>query len=102
MQIKNRHEPANSRVLDPFSYMRNPATFPEEEAQNFVDKEHQFGHLMLLKYDYLTKNLWREQETYALVPRVMPIQIGDYYYYRRIDNPADCMTLYRFPVAQYN
>lgn len=28
------------------------------------------------------------------------MSIGDYIYYRRFDNPADSMTLYRFPKEQ--
>jgi hypothetical protein len=29
-----------------------------------------------------------------------PIKIGDFIYYRRFDNPADNLTLYRFPVDE--
>jgi hypothetical protein len=32
------------------------------------------------------------------VPQTLPIRIGDYIYYRKFDNPADCLTLYRFPI----
>jgi hypothetical protein len=34
------------------------------------------------------------------VPRVLPIRIGDYIYYRRFDNPADSLTVYRFPIEE--
>ena len=57
-------------------------------------------NLMLLKYDYLTKQLWREQEFYETIPRAVPVKIDDYIYYRRVDNPADSLTLYRFPVDE--
>lgn len=30
----------------------------------------------------------------------MPIRIEDFIYYRRLDNVADCLTLYRFPVEE--
>ena len=30
----------------------------------------------------------------------VPIKIGEYIYYRRFTNPADSMTLYRFPVEE--
>jgi len=30
----------------------------------------------------------------------LPLRIGDYVYYRRIDNPAELITLYRFPVEE--
>lgn len=55
---------------------------------------------MLLKQDYLTKTLWRELEYYKLVPRALPILIDNYIYYRRNDNPAEVLTLFRFPVDQ--
>ena len=48
----------------------------------------------------LTKQLWREQEYYQTVPVVKPIRIDDYIYYRRMDNIADSLTLYRFPVDE--
>lgn len=53
---------------------------------------------MLVKYDYLTKTLWRELDYYKVVPRALPILLDEFIYYRRIDNPAECLSLYRFPV----
>jgi hypothetical protein len=54
---------------------------------------------MLFKYDYLTKLLWREQDDiYREIAGVVPVKIGEFIYYRRVDNPADCLTLYRFPM----
>lgn len=52
-----------------------------------------------MKNDYLTKMLWREQEYYQKVPYAAPMLIDGYLYFRRIDNPADSMTLYRRPAA---
>ena len=31
---------------------------------------------------------------------MLPIRVGDFIYYRRFDNPADSMTLYRFPIDE--
>lgn len=31
---------------------------------------------------------------------MLPLKIKDYIYYRKIDNPADSLTLYRFPVDE--
>ena len=42
----------------------------------------------------------REQEHYQHVPRVLPVRIGDWMYYRKVDNPADAITLYRFPLEE--
>ena len=53
-----------------------------------------------MRSDMLTKQLWREQEYYQTVPVVKPIRIDDYIYYRRMDNMADSLTLYRFPVDE--
>ena len=53
---------------------------------------------MLLRSDLLTKQLWREQEYYQLQPALVPIRIDNHIYYRRMENLADHMTLYRFPV----
>jgi hypothetical protein len=50
---------------------------------------------MLMRNDYLTKIIWREQEYYQKVPRALPLLIDSYLYFRRIDNPADSLTLYR-------
>jgi hypothetical protein len=42
----------------------------------------------------------REQEFYDHVPKVLPVKIKDYIYYRKFDNSADSMTLYRFPADE--
>lgn len=55
---------------------------------------------MLLKSDMTTKQLWREQEYYQYTPSMQPVRIDDYIYYRRMDNMADAMTIYRFPIEQ--
>ena len=34
------------------------------------------------------------------MPRPLPIRIGDYIYYRRFDNPAESINLFRFPIAE--
>ena len=42
----------------------------------------------------------RENEFYRPVPQVLPIKIGNYIYYRNINNQADALTLYRFPIDE--
>ena len=37
---------------------------------------------------------------YQIVPRTMPIKIDEHIYYRRFDNPADSLSLYRFPIEK--
>ena len=54
----------------------------------------------MMKYDYLDKQILREYEHNNQVPALEPIKIDDYIYYRRFDNPADSLTLYRFPVDE--
>lgn len=50
---------------------------------------------MLMKNDYLTKSIWREQDYYSHVPLATPVVIDDYFYFRKIDNAADCLSIYR-------
>ena len=42
----------------------------------------------------------RDLDYYQWVPRTFPIRIDDHIYYRRIDNNADSLTLYRFPIDE--
>eukprot|EP00347_Sterkiella_histriomuscorum_P005460 403356529 len=56
--------------------------------------------MCMLKFDLLHKQLLREQDHYKHVPKPLPLRIGDYLYYRRFQNPADSMTIYRFPYEQ--
>lgn len=55
---------------------------------------------MLLRYDYLTKALWRELDYYKLSPRGLPVVIDSHIYYRRLENAAESLSLYRFPVDE--
>jgi len=45
----------------------------------------------------LEKQIGREYEFYKQLPVSPPMKIGEHVYYRRLTNPADAMTLYRFP-----
>ena len=56
--------------------------------------------MMQLKADMLTKQLWRELDYYQLQPAIVPIRIDNYIYYRRMENVADALTLYRFPINE--
>ena len=96
--VQNAQQAAEDRIYDPYDYFRTG--FPEEEEGIFCTKEQNFQQLMLIKYDYLTKQLWRELDFYQTQPRVIPIKIDQHVYYRRIDNPADSLTVYRFPVDE--
>ena len=96
--VQNPWQRAEDRVYDPYDYFRT--TLPQDAEDTFKLKEKVFQQMMLLKYDYLTKQLWREQEFYETIPRVLPLKIDQHIYYRRIDNPADSITLYRFPVEE--
>lgn len=59
---------------------------------------------MLAKYDNLERQMQREHEFYteqSLLTNsanIEPLIIGEWIYYRKADNPADALTLYRFPV----
>jgi hypothetical protein len=94
IKVINTHE----EFIDQFDYFRSGLN--SEEQTTFCDKEQTFRQLVLLRNDYLTKALWRELEYYKLSPRGLPVVLDDYIYYRRIDNAADSLTLYRFPIDQ--
>ena len=85
-------------MYDPYSYFRDNLSKDEEEA--FLAKEEDFYRMMLLRSDLLTKQMWREQDYYQWSVSVTPIRIDDHIYYRRVDNPADALTLYRFPIEE--
>ena len=87
-----------NKMHDPYDYFRNNLT--QEEEQAFINKEQTFYSMMQLKQDMLTKQLWRELEYYQYQPSLVPIRIDDHIYYRRVDNIADAMTLYRFPIEE--
>jgi hypothetical protein len=63
IKVYNPHE----QLMDSYDYFR--AGITKEEEDTFCEKEQTFQQLMLLKYDYLTKALWRELEYYKLSPR---------------------------------
>lgn len=56
---------------------------------------------MLAKYDLLDSQIQREMEHYRLnFGDAAPIKLGDHLYYRNVTNPADSLTLYRFPANE--
>ena len=61
---------------------------------------------MLLKYEYLEKQIGREHDHYSrqdlnqVAANTEPVKIGKWIYYRKADNPADSLSLYRFPVDE--
>ena len=94
-KIQNMHETA--QLVDPFHWVQD---ITPTQLEQFKSQEGQFTRLMLLKYDYLDKMMLREFEHYSQISKVEPIQIGEYIYYRRAENAADNLTLYRFPVSE--
>lgn len=48
----------------------------------------------------MTRQMQRELDYYSYIPQLRPIEIEDYIYYRRIENAADVLTVYRFPVSE--
>ncbi len=51
------------KIYDPYDYFRT-GPFSAEDEINFTTQEQTFIHLMLMRNDYLTKLIWREQEYY--------------------------------------
>jgi protease II len=86
--------PEGDKIHDPYDYFRQ-GPLSKEDDTGFMMMEQTFMNLMLMKNDYLTKQIWREQDYYQNVPHALPMLIDNYLYFRRIDNPADSLTLYR-------
>jgi hypothetical protein len=97
-RVNNMHEPSTSKMVDPYHWIQVSMT--AEDRNLFKREEEEFYNLSLFKYDMLHKQLLREQEFYQHMPKVLPVRIGEYIYYRRFENPADAITLYRFPIEE--
>ena len=91
------HEPTTTKLNDPYHWVRE---MTDDDRALFMREEEEYYRLSMLKSDLLHKQLVREQEFYQHIPKVLPVRIGDYIYYRRVDNPADAITLYRFPIDE--
>ena len=60
-QVENIYEMGTkNRIIDPYDWLRT--SYSEDDEGMFVEKEAEFANLMLIKYDYLTKLIWREQD----------------------------------------
>jgi len=56
----------NEKLFDPYDYYRTgPPFFSQDDEATFTFQERTFMQLMLMKNDYLTKSIWREQEYYS-------------------------------------
>jgi hypothetical protein len=56
---------------------------------------------MLARQSFLDTQILREAEFYELNTSIVePTSLGEYVYYRNPFNPADALTLYRFPVVE--
>lgn len=62
------------KLSDPFDYFRK-GPFSDEDELTFTTQEQTFMNLMLMKNDYLTKIMWREQDYYSKVPYATPMLI---------------------------
>ena len=91
----------SDKIYDPYEYFRT-GPFSADDEINFTSQEQTFLHLMLMRNDYLTKLMWREQDYYHKVPRALPLLIDSYLYFRRIENPADSLSIYRVPAEGHD
>ncbi|CDW77077.1 oligopeptidase b [Stylonychia lemnae] len=83
------------RIMDPYKWMEHMS---EEEKKDFLLVEHDFYTMCMMKQDLLTRQIQREQDHYQHIAKPLPVRIGEFLYYRRFENPADSMTIYRFPI----
>lgn len=102
-KVENMHEKGGKQgnVYDPYHWVANITRSQEED---FKIAEKQFTKVMLAKYDNLEKQMKREHEHFSqqsifnISANIEPLKVGEWIYYRKADNPADAMSLYRFPV----
>lgn len=85
-------------MVDPYNWIQTSMSV--EDKNLFKREEEEFYNCSLFRYDMLHKVLLREQEFYQHIPKVLPVRVGEYIYYRRFENPADAITLYRFPIEE--
>ena len=99
-KVTNMHEGGVDKarhVYDPYRWVQN---MTEAQVEDFTRAEGQFARMLMMKYDYLDKQILREYEFHSQTHFAEPVKIGDYIYYRQVDNPADNLTLYAFPVDE--
>lgn len=81
--------------IDPYKYLENPTV---NQIKEFDSKETVYRKLLTIKHSLLEKVFEREIESRQLKPEATPIHYNNYVYYRNIDNIADWLTLYRYPI----
>lgn len=95
-KIMNMHE-INNQIIDPYHWLEN---VNESQQKEFLDQENTFTRILLSKYDFLEKQILRELEFYKETTELESLRINEYVYYRRLDNPADSLSIYRFPLDE--
>jgi hypothetical protein len=81
--------------IDPYKYLENPSV---KQIREFDNIEAIYRKLLTVKHNLLEKVFEREIDNRELKPDATPIHYNDYIYYRNIDNTADLLTLYRYPI----
>jgi len=90
-EAKNDHE----TYIDPYNYLEGKGN--KQILEDFKELESEWTDSYMLKYGLLHNTILKESDARHYVPRALPIQVGDHVYYRKIDNVADNMTIYRYP-----
>ena len=91
--VANMHE----QYTDPFKYLDKPT---ESQEYNFHNQELLYLKNMSMKHMFLTETFIREFNSRQLSLELVPVQFGDYMYYRNIINMADNFTIYRYPASK--
>ncbi|CAI2370259.1 unnamed protein product [Moneuplotes crassus] len=82
------------KYLDPYKYLDKPT---DKQNKAFMNKENQYRNSLLFKAKMKEEIFLREIENRQFNPKLVPIFYEKFCYYRNIDNPADNMTIYRYP-----
>lgn len=80
--------------MDPFHWLSSPT---KDQELEFLALERSYRIAMTASTQMTEHVIRRELDHYQQEAIASPVRIGDFIYYRKLDNAADRMTLYRFP-----
>lgn len=88
---KNKFE----EFADSYKYLENPT---EGHRKVFDAFEDAYRNSLTVKHKFLEQTFLKEISNREFNAHIVPVQIGSFVYYRNINNLADLLTLYRYPV----
>ena len=81
--------------IDPYKYLEDPTS---KQKLAFNIQENAYREALSVKHYFLETAFGREIENRNFNPELIPIHSAKNMYYRNIDNIADNLTIYRYPL----